>query len=368
MAILDFDGMDDYAGSADACLGKYTSWDHGGFFGGGSAPVLGSTTGRFGASGIICNSAGAGSGYSYLNKVFGANYSTLIWSASFNPQSYPSGAIGGIVELWDGTTPQLAIAIDAGRIYAYRGRTAYLVGSGGNPISGTLLGYGSHAIPVGTWHRIEVKVTFNGSTGIVVVRIDGVNTVLNLTAQNTSNSGNNFANSVRFGASAQDSSSISVIYDDPVWQDDSGPAPYNDMIGDRKIATKSLNGDSSVAWTPDSGANNYSRINEAHEDGDSSYVEASVAAKTDLYTTTPLPANIASPDCIKVNIIARKTDVGSRDVEIGVRSGGVDDLSSAVGVTMNYAYFNHISMQNPNGPAAWTNATIDAALPEAVST
>ncbi len=109
-----------------------------------------------------------------------------------------------------------------------------------------------------------------------------------------------------------------------------------DPLGDRAVTYLAPNGAGFYSgWTPSAGAN-YTDVDEANEDGDTTYVASSVVGTRDSYTLADLPATAASVDAVMPVVWARKTDAGTRSVAPSLRIGGVDYDQAATNLSTSY--------------------------------
>ena len=113
-------------------------------------------------------------------------------------------------------------------------------------------------------------------------------------------------------------------------------------------------------FTADTGVN-YTRVNEATPDGDTSYVESSTVGQIDSYALADLPAAATAVKSLAVCHYARKTDVGSRQMGALVRTGGTN-FTHPTGVNLGNSYLYDFSAwgTNPGTVAAWTVADVNA--------
>ena len=138
----------------------------------------------------------------------------------------------------DGATAICTLALASGVLSAYKGTTA-----------GTLLGTGATTIPGTAWVFIELSVVFNDGAGAVVVRVNGVEefAVGSLALPGT-------PDNLRFDKSGTFTAGHFARFAEFYIRDAAT------FFGPIEMELLNPTSDVSVAWTPDSGANNYGRV------------------------------------------------------------------------------------------------------------
>jgi hypothetical protein len=149
--------------------------------------------------------------------------------------------------------------------------------------------------------------------------------------------------------------------DDWYVNDDTGAAPDNTYWGDTRMFILSPDGDDSVTWTPSSGLNNYSRVNEQSTDH-TTYVQTGTVGNQDLYTyaNTGLPTGTVIRTLAVMTVAKRLSDAGPRVLKAVLKSGATSVQGPAHQLSDTpYA----VQFRNPVDPAtglAWTVAGADA--------
>jgi hypothetical protein len=237
MAVLIIDGFDKYRNIAASLFGGdwtttiAVSVQDG--IGGGAASSF-----EVGAYTPACFRCGQGGG---LIKTLPGNFSTLIWGLRFKVTSASLNSFA--VQLSDSGTNQVSVRVNsAGLIEVRRG-------SEGGPNFGlqpsTLLATSATGITLNTWHYLEAEIVVNSTTGSFNVFLDGVQ-IITMTGQNTSASGNAYANSFAFKAV---DSNAGTLVDDLYLFDNTGSFA-NAICGDSVVETQYPVGDASVQFTP----------------------------------------------------------------------------------------------------------------------
>lgn len=212
-----------------------------------------------------------------------------------------------------------------------------------------LVGKSSSATVVNsTWYYIEVSLHRDASAGSVTVYINGV-AVITATGANT---GASNIDNITCGVGGN----YSWVVDDLYVADSLTP------LGGCRIDTILPSSDDSVQFTPNSGANNYSRVADSSgSDGDTSYVSDATAGHKDRYGMTDLSSTPNSIHAVKATFIPRKDDATTRTARTNVVSGASTDTGPTIGVPTSYAgQDGNILNTDPNTASAWTKAGVDA--------
>jgi hypothetical protein len=199
------------------------------------------------------------------------------------------------------------------------------------------------------WHRMEWFQ--NGSGGACAIRLDGVDGVLTATAT----AGDIARGQIGNAASA---TVMNVWYDDFALSD-------SDWIGPVSIWRLDPNGaGASTAWT-----GTYEDVDEAPNDGDTTYITSSVSGETETVQCETLESSTGSAafaEAAGAEILAVKTHAVVRDeggaalVQVRLTADGVSDdtVSNDPGAT--YADRSKVYNQTPN-TTNWTEALLDGA-------
>jgi hypothetical protein len=224
----------------------------------------------------------------------------------------------------------------------------------------TVLGTGTTPLAISTFYYVELKVKIHSSTGTIDVQVNGTS-LISLTGQNTQNTGNATANQVLIGASAGNTGSATFRFDDLYICDGQGSV-NKDFLGDSRVDCYLPTGNgSNSAFTNNSGnsTNNYTHVNEASQDGDTSYVADATVSDIDSYAITGLTHNPSSIFGLQTNLIAKKDDAGARSIcPLLYRSA---TAHAGTGIALSaYTDLNQIYEQDPATSATWTKANINA--------
>lgn len=239
----------------------------------------------------------------------------------------------------DSNAPQLSLAIDAlGRILIYRGTT-----------SGVFLATTPVAMTVGVWYYVELEFRIDNPSGFARLYVNGAE-LINFTGNTQAVVGVASCGRVGlFGGSAQ--SSIDDVYGKSVAT----------RLGESRIETLLPSADSSVAFTPNAGGNNFGRVSEPLVDGDTTYVYSSTVGAEDLYDVTDMTSIPEQIHAVQTRVVARKDDAATRALKVALKSGAAATVyGSDFFLSSSYVTKTDIYDLNPETSGVWTKAAIDA--------
>ena len=301
----------------------------------------------------------------YAYKAQGAGYVETNYSAqravTFNSQPSElwvriavlgqilNGPPESFLEFLDGATVQLVFATNnVGILLLYRGTT--LIASGGAiPNSGSLV-------------CVEAHIVFHGTTGSVTAWINGVQ-VLTFTGS-TISTANARATGFRFGVrkfsgwlGGGDSSAFWL--DDLAINDTTGSL-NNGRIGQGGIFPLFPTADTADKdWARSAGSDNFSLVNSAPPDDDTTYVTATSVGDRDLYEFGNL-TNVNSIDAVAVSGRLRTTVGAGAPVGFAMRSGATTGDVASHQVSGQWTTFTDVVEADPNTAAAWTLAAVNS--------
>ena len=323
MAFRWIDGFDYYSTTIPATL-RYTQV---------AATLNYGTAGRFGGLCMKLTTGGA------IAASIGAATSTVTVGFAFQENVLP-GATAGFFAFRNSTTTICTLAVSAtGVLHFFRGTTA-----------GTQLDTNAAvSIAAGTWAYIEMVFTRNATTGAIAVYVNG-NLLFSLTNQNT-------------GASDIDNLELFApvtggnfgLFDDFYVTDTAV------RVGERRIETLRPSSDSAVTWTPNAGANNWSRVSEAQMDGDTTYVSTNTAANEDLYGIGSLASAPNTIDVVQTVLCARKDDAATHTLKSALKSNATTSYGATNGVGSSYGIAVDLFPTDPNGGGSWSASAVNAA-------
>lgn len=226
---------------------------------------------------------------------------------------------------------------------------------------GSLTGFeGNDRLVAGTTYLIEVKLTLRASDGDMEVRIDG-DTVLNLIGDSDVIS---LATHMVFGHTILSPALVDtdgIFTKDLVIWDDQGSV-NNNFIGDHSISTRLPDADTvQEDWTLTSGTDSFDLVNNIPPDGATNYLSTSVNTdRTDL----DIADNPASTDlvlAVQQNAQMKNAGAGTSSVDIGLKSGSTDGVSSKSVTSSSSKYFSHILENDPDTSLPWTQDGVNLA-------
>jgi hypothetical protein len=178
----------------------------------------------------------------------------------------------------------------------------------------------------------------------------------NATGLNTRNgSTNSYVNNGLFAGAATGIASTGR-WDDWFLFNDQGSAP-NNWAGQVRCYSYFPNADTTVTWTPDSGANNFSRVNQIY-DADTTYISTSTASNVDKYGLAALPTTPIQIFNIQTRLVGRMDDAGPHTVSSRLWSS--TSTADSVGMTCSATY-GAVWKNNLTDPAtglAWASSTL----------
>lgn len=265
-----------------------------------------------------------------------------------------ASSAGPVWQFRDGSTTQIDVSIfNDGQIRARLGGTFATLATS---VVGTIV--------EDTWHYIEIKLLVHASAGSVEIKVDGV-TVASATGIDTQQSAtaqvtNIRLNSFENGTPSIDRQHIYIL-------DGSGSAPYNDFLGFTRVVTDMPDTDGdSATWAPSAGTDNFAMIDEATPDDDTTYNLGAIVNDDDLFFF-PAITEAGIPLAVQDFVVARKDDVGAREIAITMKSGvvgGTLDVGATGVLAETYKYFVETHIQDPadGTPVDWDDVTnVDAA-------
>jgi hypothetical protein len=251
----------------------------------------------------------------------------------------PSNATiaGTIVTLREGATSHLSLV--------YNGNGTFTINRNGAAIT---FGVGSATssnagIASNTWYYLELDVTVNDTTGAWEFRVNTV-TYGSGSSGDTRNGGAGVIDTlILLGPNA-----LNTDFDDVYVA--SGATSFQ---GDCRVMSQPPNASGTyTAWTPNA-STNVSRINQASQDGDTTYNSTAAAATRDSFTFPALGITGTILGLIAL-IVSRKDDAGARNIQVSVRSGGTDYDSASFAQSTSYAGYVKTDLTDPATAAAWT--------------
>jgi hypothetical protein len=337
MALLFVDGFDHYA-TAD--IPK--KWN-GGTSG---TPAINTTAGRRGGGALRTTGFGH-----YVIRAFAATAS-FVMGASFKFSSFSVlGSPQAIFALWDASTAQCDLRANVdGTLSVTRNGTALTGGTSTNILS------------TNTEYYIEWKVTIADSIGANTckVRVNGVDWVTVATSQDTKNTSNASATSLRVGQTLSPPSTITLDTDDFYLCDQSG-STNNDFLGDVRVDTLFPTSDGNyTAFTPSTGSTHYTLVNETAPNT-TNYNDGAAVNDRDSYGLADLTSLTSQTVYgVQINAAINKDDAGSKSAATFVRSSSTNGDGASAALGTSQLYVSQVFETDPNGSIAWTQTSVNA--------
>lgn len=210
------------------------------------------------------------------------------------------------------------------------------------------------------WYHIEAKlVCSTGGSGTLEVRVEGV-TVLSVTGITTSDATcaqvrpRNWTNGAQNAVTA-------YLKDFVVW--DGAGSQNNDFLGSVIVYELFTTADTTfgTGWTS-TGANAYGVLDNNPPNDGVDYISAdSTPPAAAVFAMSNLPADVSSVKGLITRVRAAKSDGGDGQLQVSLRSSGVDDAGTDRAITVAQTYWSDVSELDPNTAAAWTPGAVDAA-------
>ena len=219
-------------------------------------------------------------------------------------------------------------------------------------------------VSVGNFHSIQFKAVINATTGSVEVRIDNDVVVWDaaVTGLDTDPSGygqtGQFILGGAFALGVGNSPTWSV--DDVFVINDAGSI-NNDFVGDKQAFLLLVDGDGATQdWGFTGGASAWESIDEIPADGDTSYIDATAVNDISLFSLEDVSTDLIDIIGVQMTGVVRKLDAGAATLQSSLVSNGSTGSGADRSITENYAHWNDVIEQDPDGPTAWTPTKLNA--------
>lgn len=323
---------------------------------GGANATINSTSGRRGTGALSLSTPNV-TRTGYVNRTFDAQPTwTIGFAFSYNTASTASAL--PVLTLLDTGTVQVDYRLNAdGTISVTR--------------NGTLLGTSTAALSANIYYFIEFKTTINNATGSYEVRVTGGGlgssgaglNILSATNVNTRNTTNNSANSYQLGNSTVSASGTTTyIIHDLIVRD--GTGTDNSFTNDLRVDSYLPSGNGNYSqWTNTAGnsTNNYTYVNDAAPNGDTTTVSAASINLIDTYQHTAMTHTPTSIISVSIGITNKKSDAGAATLAPVIRIGAVDFIGTITSPSVSYSYSETNYLTSPATLAAWTRTELNAA-------
>lgn len=338
MAFLFCDGFDAHA-SVSSLWYKWTFVDP-------TYTAFHSTSGRFGGG-----TARLSANNPCLIKNFSSAAASLFLNFAFLPRALPASAVY-IFRPFDalgGTGNGAGIRLNPDGTLAFVG-----MGSGGATV-----GTSTNTVVLGQWNYISLYVKIADAGGRAKLLLNG-STEFDFTGDTKGTSTTSTILSVAFyGVKTGVGNELDV--DDISLYDETGSFMNTQITADFKIETLRPSADDGAQeWTTSTGSNHAALVDETAVDT-SDYIYATASGDRDQFTMTDLGSTPSTVHAVVVNAVARRTDVGAKNLKVFAHSSASDSISGDLALSNNYATYQQPAYQDPNGPASWTGTTVNGA-------
>lgn len=197
------------------------------------------------------------------------------------------------------------------------------------------------------FHCFEFKWSISAQS--LIIRLDG----------NVVFSGAGLPNFPTSGAAsygAENTSGSTTIMAIMTVQDLTGPAPWNDMVGEFKPFVLFPTGAGlDTEWTNSFSVNNYAQVNSRIAPGDTSYLSSDTIGNIDLYTIGSLPVDVISVAACMGKINGKKIVGGTRDVAFALYPGSGSPVLGTPAAIASGQYLEYITVfaENPITSSSW---------------
>src|ERR1700734_3440969 len=303
-------------------------------------------TGAYGKGKAIVPSSGAS-----LTKTLSQNFTSTANSAF---HVFVSTLAADVIHVWQDTgSNQCDLRMDAtGALFFTR--------------NGTQVGSKStYRLVPGSEYWLEAQVAISSTVGQANLYV-GPTQVLAQTGLNTQTTANSYFNQVVIFGNNLGTTGVTNIDNYHFWDATAGDVtsyPYGEHIIDTELADAVGTNSQWNKGGTTINANNYQQVNEANEDGDTTYVwmAASGAGDIDSYQFTDLQEStmpVGGIGTVAVNTIDRIDDAGPHSFQNYILSSGNSAVSSSI--SPNSSYINHQRFfgTDPNTSPGWTIAGI----------
>jgi hypothetical protein len=295
------------------------------------------------------NSATGESSY----KDIGGSRTTVITGVGFTVVNFAAAATRTLIRFSESSTVHVSVGLNStGNLAVWNGNGTTLLATG----PAITVNAGS---PV--WYYVDVEVTVSDTVGVVKVWLDDT-LVINLSGADTRNGGTGIINPMAYGRTA---ANITYYIDDIYCLDATGTT-NNAKIGTCRIETLLPNADSSTAWTRNTGATNFSAVDDTSTDGDTTYVVSYGTNARDIYGCTDVSSTSRAVRAVTATAISRKEDVGAANLRVITQIGATVFTGNTVYMDSNLDYVYNLVQQtwenSPSTGIAWTGTQVNGAL------
>lgn len=215
-----------------------------------------------------------------------------------------------------------------------------------------------------TYYNVEYAAKWNTAIngGYVKIWING-NLIINFSGATVSGTAPTTFTGISFLTST--SGQVNTYDDVIVWDETGTDFVYTQLSTTYlpTIETKTVNGDSSVQFTPLGGGTNFSEIDETgFNDGDTSYNFSTTVGHIDLFNVANLSTAPNAVFAVVLHTVAKIDVAGTINIRTRTNSGGTVTDSADRLLTTTYRQYLDFYGKDPNVAGAWTLTSVDALL------
>jgi hypothetical protein len=215
----------------------------------------------------------------------------------------------------------------------------------------------------GFYNYLEVLCTVDGAAGVVTVNLNNTQ-LLNLTSQNTDNSGAvPEINAIQFQGGNPSGTSIDDVY----ILDTVGSAPQNAVLGDTRVESLVPVADGAVQMfpviEPVTPTTHFDKVDDLTPDDAVTFIASEDAADIDTFDMQTLsdPGGSSAIYGVQQMVYARKDKVTAKSVRPISRSGAVNYQGAINPLDTAFDYYVEMWQQDPDTAADWTESGVNTA-------
>jgi hypothetical protein len=347
MALIDSEGF-----GFSAALADYVTY--------GALLSQSGDTGRTISTGIVTSGGPLGDNYLCLATYGGGNTSVAVRALPSAPSSFFFGArvqfnvtaSTRIIEFRDAAgTAQFNLTLNPS------GNTLTI--QRGSTVLGTLASCGLSAV---AWHYLEVGAVVNGTTGSVVVRLDGV-TILSVSGVNNQGASGSLVGRVAIGQLDNQTGSSNAYFAHYYFCDASGSSPWNTFLGDVRVQTLLPTSNGTVQFTPNGLTNNYQNAAKVPPLPGTDFNSDSTVGQQDIFNCGTLASGLTSVFGVNVKTLLAKSDAGARSGATVLKSSSTTVTGTSTALSLSTLQQSTLYQTDPNTSAQWTRTAVNAAQP-----
>lgn len=210
-----------------------------------------------------------------------------------------------------------------------------------------------------SWYYLEFKVTVATSGGSAEIKVNQVSAAT--FSGNTANAGTNNADTVQFNMGNANTTAGKVWQIDDMYICDGSGSLCNGYLGDSVVEGRLPNANGGTnQWTPNT-STNFSRVNEAINDGDTSYVVTNAVGNIDLYQHAALSYITGTIWGVQVQTSMRLESSGTHGIGIMYQDPSSNQGLGSTHTVTNTGYqdYTDIFMTDPYDGSSWSVTKIN---------